>query len=408
MSKRRPPRVRAEWGWIAAVALIFTLSVWWFPARGGGPADTFTAGAGGKKAFFALVSELEPDVERHLEGPFPLQSAATLCIIGPARPPDPREWELLYEWVREGHTLIFAARYGDPAVDLSPFEARVEPSLALARKASGGREEDRDGDKDKHDEWASDAGWTVGDGGLETELLEGELEWQSQGYLVDESEDAQVLVSVSGQPQVFRQEVGRGVLVLCCSDYIFSNASLVAGDNALLAYRILESGNMEGPVYFDESLNASGTPKVVGLLVEPKFRAITLQLLLVVLAFGWWGSRRFGPPLPPDESPRRSIVEHAEALGNLYFKSGSGDRAVASYLEYFRRELRGQYAAARGRDLAALLSRRTGVKEKKLRRLLEEAKRVAGGGHVSVARAANIVRAFSRLKTKLEGAGHGV
>jgi hypothetical protein len=36
---------------------------------------------------------------------------------------------------------------------------------------------------------------------------------------------------------------------------------------------------------------------------------------------------------------RRSLVEHAEALGNLHFKVGSGAGLIASYLEFFRQKL---------------------------------------------------------------------
>ena len=41
---------------------------------------------------------------------------------------------------------------------------------------------------------------------------------------------------------------------------------------------------------------------------------LNVSLILCAVLFGWWGFRRFGPPKPAADAPRRSIVEHAEAL----------------------------------------------------------------------------------------------
>ena len=128
-------------------------------------------------------------------------------------------------------------------------------------------------------------------------------------------------------------------IVVVASDYIFTNRSLTADNNGLLAFRILEAAAPLGPVYFDESMNAAGAPQVVGILLEEPFRLMTLQLLMVTFLFGWMASRRFGPLRTSEATARRSLVEHAEALGNLHFKVGSGSSLVTSYLEFFRREL---------------------------------------------------------------------
>lgn len=302
--------------WATAFVVLVLLGYGLIPTpRVRAPVDSFSEDAAGKKAFFLIAEELLGDVARSTDALIPDDDHAdTLIMLGPARYPDRAQWQTLYNWVSQGRALVFAARWQDPAVELEPFGIEVVPKT------------------------------TVPDDGesLETELVDGAFEWRSQGEVRTTptgAADATVELSEDGSPQVMWRPIGDGAIVVIASDYIFTNRSLTADNHGLLAFRILETAAPSGPVYFDETMNAAGAPRVVGILLEEPFRLITLQLLIVTLLFGWMASRRFGPLRTSATAARRSLVEHAEALGNLHFKVGSGASLLASYLEFFRRDL---------------------------------------------------------------------
>ncbi|GMR21860.1 MAG: hypothetical protein BMS9Abin37_0180 [Acidobacteriota bacterium] len=316
--------VDALWG--AAFLSLVLLGYGLIPTPGvRTPFDSFSEDPAGKKAFFLVAEELLTDVRRSSDSLIPHdENADTLVMLGPARYPDRAQWQTLYDWVSQGRALVFAARWQDPAVELEPFGIEVVPKTMTPP--------------------ASDAN----DDTIETELVDAAFEWRSRGEVRTTptgATDATVELS-DGSPQVVWRPIGDGAIVVVASDYIFTNRSLTAGTHGLLAFRILETAAPIGPVYFDEAMNAAGAPRVVGILLEEPFRLITLQLLMVTFLFGWMASRRFGPVRTSAAAARRSLVEHAQALGNLHFKVGSGASLVASYLEFFRRELGLRHGAA--------------------------------------------------------------
>lgn len=305
--------MRTDWLWGAPIlaVLLAAASILPIPKRPE-PGDSFGEEAGGKRAFFLLASELLPDVRRSSSSLVPQdEEADTLVLLGPARYPDRAQWQSLHDWVASGKALVFAARWQDPSVRLEPFGIDISPLV-------GGRAE----------------------AVVETELVPvDELEWRSLGQVRTSSESASVDLLYGGTTQIVRQPVGDGVIVVLASDFVFSNRSLTLGNNGLLAFRVLESVAPAGRIYFDEVLNEAGRPEVVGVLLEPPLRLLTLQVVIVSLLFGWMANRRFGPIKTEEVSARRSLVEHAEALGGLHFKAGTTAPLLASYLEFFRREL---------------------------------------------------------------------
>jgi hypothetical protein len=340
--------------------------------------DSFSVDRGGKRAFYDLASRLLPEVSRNAGSLVPQDPAADmLVILGPSRYPDRAQWRTLHDWVSHGRSLVFAANWQDPAVALESFGIEVVPRLS--EESSG----------------SSDAEGPPVDAprpGIETELAEGDLDWRSRGEVRFTDPGASVELSMNGSPQVVWQPVGKGVIVVVASDFVFSNLSLTKADNGVLAFRILESASPLGPVYFDEAMNVAGAPRVVGVLLEPPFRLPTVQLLIVTLLFGWMASRRFGPIENRGIEERRSLVEHAEALGILHFRVGTGSRFVASYLEYFRRDLGLQYlpseeapAVDSGRDQAAP-------------EVLARALRAARSPNLDRGRVAAIIRSLASLR----------
>jgi hypothetical protein len=130
------------------------------------------------------------------------------------------------------------------------------------------------------------------------------------------------------------------------------------------------------------------------VLFEGPFRLPTLQLLVVTLLFGWMVSRRFGPLLRKGRLERRSLVEHAEALGSLHYKVQTGASLLVSYLECFGRELGLAYRTGpKGRILEDVRGRGKEEKETILRAI-----RAAKSPSLDRARVASVLRSLAALR----------
>jgi hypothetical protein len=342
--------------------------------------DSFGAERGGKKVFFDLATNLLPDVERSAGSLVPdREDADVLVLLGPARYPDRAQWQTLHDWVSEGRALVFAAKWQDPAVKLEPFGIEVVPGLADLEEVPA----------EETAESALEATPV-----FESDLAEGPIDWRSDGHIRFTDPKGTIVASLGGWPQVIWQPVGDGVIIVTASDFIFSNLSVVDPENAVLAFRILEQASPTGPVYFDEGLNQAGAPKVVGVLFEGPLRLPTLQLLLVTLLFGWTVSRRFGALARKGQPERRSLVEHAEALGSLHYKVQTGPTLLGSYLEYFGRELGlAHRTGPKGRALEDVRARGKDDKE-----TIARAIRATKSRNLDRTRVASVIRSLAALR----------
>ena len=381
-----------DWLWVGALLMLVAVGYGLIPApEARNPIDSFSEDSAGKKAFFLLAQELLDGVARSSGSLIPADDGAdVLVMLGPARYPDRAQWQTLYDWVAGGRALVFAARRQDPAIALEPFDIRVVP--ATAPPASALLEEEAPG--------------IVTD--LVTEL-EGEVDWISAGEVQSEAADVSVTLSVDGSPQVMWRPIGDGVVVVVASDYIFTNRSLATEGHGLLAFRILESVSPQGSVYFDEEMNEAGAPRVVGILFESPFRVVTIQLLAITLLFSWMAGRRFGPLLRAASSARRSLVEHAEALGSLHFKVGSGSRLIVPYLEFFRNDF-GLRLSGRERhlelDTSALRPSGSSGDDAKFAAAVDQAVRAARSPGLERGRVAHILRSLAKVRRKATVRSH--
>lgn len=383
-----PRAPHRAWPWLAGLVLLVSLH-FWFPGVGAGRRnDTYSTAAEGKKAFFLLVNadpagrfiearrnlvpvgQLVYEPRGRLGG---YGEAPVICLLGPARYPHAAEWKQLLEWVAAGGRLLIAARADDPELEIKPLSIRVRDA---------GRAIDARGKS------------------VVTSLVAGgDLAWRSRGEIVA-SPSARRLVQADGSTQAVGQSHGVGAVVVVASDAVFSNESLAYGEQegAVLAYRLLAATGGTGVVYFDESLNVLGTAKVVGILFDPPLRSLTVQLLIVVLLFAWWGSRRFGPPARETVGARQNIVEHTDAVGLLHYKSREGGAALRSYLRQLIAELK--LKTHRGREERVLepIARRLGRPTGDVRRLLAASTRAARSTNLERRTAARLIRNLSVIR----------
>lgn len=375
-----------DWLWLAGLALLLSLHFWFPPITSGPPQDTYSARAEGKKAFYRLAQRRFWGVARNTQSfdafvrklDENYETEAVLCLLGPARYPTPREWETLLDWVQSGGRLILAARAEDGELALEELNIQIAPLADAAADA---------GDESGPDQSPSSVTTTL--------LDEADLEWNSNQAVLG---GTTTLVSSRGTQQAVRQTYGNGQIVIVATDDIFSNASLGVGDNSVLAFRLLEAAGAIDTVYFDESLNASGTPKVVGLLLEPFLRPVTVQLLVALWVFGWWRSRRFGPLLPRSVTARRNIVDHTDTVGILHYKARGGAVAVRSYLQQLVMELRLKYFKGHEERVLEPLAGRLGTDVGELKQWLDRAEAASRVDNPDRREAGEIIRKLAEIR----------
>lgn len=345
----------------------------WFPQFGTGRGhDTYSTDPEGKKAFFRLV-QADPEGRGHTarRNTDPLgrvlkeresfnfdlgnveerPRARVLCLLGPARYPNAAEWDAILEWVSRGNTLVIAAR------DAKPEFAIEKLGIKVVRV--------------RH-EFEADAE------AINTDLIHrGRIVWKSQARIVASSSQSISRLSARGQTQVVTRPHKRGTVVVVATDFPFCNESVAYADfsNAVLALRILEApGRSERSEFlFDESLNASGTPKAVGLLMNPLFKPLTLQMLIGVVLFCWWRCRRFGPLAPPQAVARQNIVDHTDSVGRLLFGTGDGTTALRAYLRQLFAELKIKTHKGREDRVIEPVALRLGKSPESVKNLLQRA-----------------------------------
>jgi hypothetical protein len=322
------------WIWPIAIAAVLALQVWFPTLDTGVLHDSYSSTAEGQRAFYRLVGTQAEWTGRSTD---PLTrwlpqdyAGSTLCILGPARWPTAAEWDALLNWVERGGRLLFACRGFEekaiPRLDIRfiPRDAIVPPDDSLPPK---------------------------------TDLLRSkEIAWWTDGRLLAPGRD--VLVSYADEVQAVSLPHGAGRVVVVATPLVFSNQLLTYGDNAVLAFRLLEATGPVEFISFDESLNASGTAKALGVLLDPALRPLTLQLVLLVLLYGWWNCLRFGPLERAEGAPRHNLVDHTDTVGAGYWRAKEGAPVLRSYLRALRDELRPRAATGEASALLAVAARR--------------------------------------------------
>lgn len=375
-----------RWVWPLGLFVLVGLHFWFPPTHRGTANDTLSVGEEGKKAFYLLVDSQTGSARRNLES---LETFCqghewqTLCFLGPNREPSEAEWELLLDWVADGGQLLYAVPFEVFDRPLAYGEEKLE-RIRIPRLRASFVPRSIDANDDFETPFEDDT----------TKLL-----WRSGAEIETSDPRAENLLVVDGSPQATRFRYGSGRIVLVATDEPFTNFELVVGDGGVFGYRLLETTGIGREVHFDESLNASATPKIVGILFDPALRPLTIQLLIVTWLFVWWGRERFGPPLLPRTPPHRDVVGHSDALGMLVHQSGDGAGALRAYYNQLIGELGlGRGTASRTDRALGPVARRLGVELDRVKEVLREAREACQVRQLSRRDAAKHIRRLAKLR----------
>jgi hypothetical protein len=404
--------------WLAALAAVLSLQVW-FPRIDAAVNDTYNVDVGGRNALYQYARRRMGNVSRNHE---PLANRldrldvdTTLCLLGPARYPSPREWQALITWVNHGGTLLVASRWNDADLPVPGIEASVKSTVVKKpfklpgsdkrkKKSSGPPSADETSQSEEDEIRNMFSAKTAAAVPVTTTLVSGyDFTWKTEGIIEAPLLNAargEVLVKSAAGPQAMRIHHGQGTILLVASDFIFSNAALNehGHTNAILAVKLLEAAGTTDAIVFDESLNETGTPKVVGMLLDPILRPITIQLVALIVLFGWRGNRRFGGVLPKMSPPRHDVADHTNSLGNLYYKAHHGTGVLREYFEQLKTELRLRYVAGHERRILLPIAQKANMTFEEVQRVLAEAEAATKNPKLSRREAAAHIRKLALLR----------
>lgn len=181
----------------------------------------------------------------------------------------------------------------------------------------------------------------------------------------DDDESLQPIVTCSGGwllAQREDEEDGSVVWILSDPD-VLSNHGLPAGDNAHVAWAVLEHAREDGQaVVLDETMHGhERVPSLFRELFTFPLVFVTLQAALAVGFLVWSGAARFGAPVPPApamEAGKGVLVENTAALLRL---GGHSVHTLGRYLDSLTQET--------ARVLHAESDGRTGEARARLRRI---------------------------------------
>jgi len=410
--------------WLAALAVALGLHIW-FPHIDSAVNDTYNVDVGGRNALYQFAERRMGYVDRNhkplangLDG---LDGDSTLCLLGPARYPSPREWQALLNWVNGGGKLLVAARWNDADLTIPGIGPRVKSTVVkkpFTLPGAGKRKKSANPPPSGGGTNSSAGGTSTADAEqaavavpVSTTLAPGaDFTWKTEGVVDAPSFDpssAEVLVKSAQGPQAVRIHHGLGWIILVASDFIFSNAALHERDhrNGVLAVKLLEAAGTADSIVFDESLNETGTPRVVGVLLDPALRPATIQLVALIILFGWRGNRRFGGLLPKSSLARHDVADHTNSLGNLYYKAHHGTGVLREYLDQLKTELRLRFATGHERRVLLPIAEKAHMSLDEVQGVLAGADAAARKPKLSRRESAAHIRKLSHLRQAARTAG---
>lgn len=279
----------------------------------------------GGQALFTWLNQLGYQTGTKMTGTFePPENADVLFILAPSVSITPDEWERLDEWIDNGGTLVLV---GDSLTTIGAFThfdfilrlSLPEDSLSVEPTPS-----------------------------LASPPLSSLSQAAPQATLSHSRDDVTELAYVDGEPVLLTFTQGDGRVVLSTLPYPLSNAGLKETGNPDLALNIASFAPPGGTIWFDEwhhGMRGGGEDRGLAhwLRSTPAGNALLYAALVTFIALLLNG-RRFGRPVPvPQDTARRSPVEHIDAVANLSRRAGHRRPVLEAYHQRLKRDLGRRY-----------------------------------------------------------------
>jgi hypothetical protein len=341
-------------GSLVALTLLGVLTVMLRPAPPAPPLSVRSAAPEGAMALRLWLEASGYRVREVLTFPDDLDNLDALLVLDPILPYEDDDRRAIYNWLRQGNTLIVA---GNPFIvntllteDLSlrPLFWFIPESIVPAAPT------------------------------LRTAPFE-PLPAQETFVVESDRDDAVIHLTGDDVPVLMSSVESQGTVWVSGMVFPFSNLGLQHEAHARLILNLLAGLPRRAVIGFDEAHHGYG-----------QGRDMTVFSWLVTTAPGWGvlsgmaltfvyltlRGRRFGRAVPlPEERLRREPVEYIQAMANLFRRSGQREDILRHYRQQFRRKLSERYAVDPRLDDSELLKtivyREPSIDEAQLRGLLQ-------------------------------------
>jgi hypothetical protein len=329
--------------------------------------SSFNPSPSGTKAVFVTLQKLGWRAERWQHPWTKLVSRTGILVYADfateesfggqgAAPPTGEEANALAHWVARGNTLLYYAspdrhlwRSGSKLLD--NLDIRVRSNVVETAEST--------------DFWTLRRKTETLHDITPVKLTEGvravTLE-RSPGVRVTEGAAVPLVAGGDGSAHALWVPHGRGQVIFFSSASLIDNEFLVAGDNLALLLDLLRDLPEGGTILFDEFHHGYSSEFAMhDFLMLPVVKFAALQLALVAALVLYSQARRFGEPVPLVRETRRSVMEYAVALGDLYQRAGTQLETLEYLYQHVRRELivrHGLGAAATAEEIATRLGAR--------------------------------------------------
>jgi hypothetical protein len=310
---------------------------------------SLSAAPSGTKAAFATLERLRLPVERW-QHPWTKLSQAGLLIyadLAPdevlssreAKPPTTEEERFLARWIARGNTLLLFA---------NPHSALRKSVPTLLKELEIGSLTNSVADEvsartlselyePQHRQMETLRGvmptsFTAGIGLLDVE--------QHPGLRPDPGAFVPVITGPDATVNLLWLCHGRGNVLIFSSASFVDNEFLAHKDNLALLLNIVSRFSQGGAIMFDEYHHGLSQEFAFhDFLAMPMVKLAAAQLALVIglLIFSQW--RHFGAPIPLVRETRRSVMEYAVSLGDLYSRAERQLETLDYLYQHARREL---------------------------------------------------------------------
>jgi hypothetical protein len=182
----------------------------------------------------------------------------------------------------------------------------------------------------------------------------------------------------NGSTVMTERSFGEGKVVVVADERLFTNAALVASDDATLALAVLYRSSIapEREVELCDAWTGAGAQTPMESVSHAHLTPVVLQLFALVGLLFLWKGRAFARFRDPPAEGRRAFADHARALGVTYERSHAARHVTGLYAVWALERLRERVHRA-GRQglipLAEAIAARTGRPEGEVMAVLAEA-----------------------------------